>query len=155
MVTDQQVRMLMSHYQNEGWNLSIAAARAGMDRKTARKWIQSGDLPSQNPYESLRRTREDPFADVWDEVAGLLEVNPGLEAKTIFVYLQTKYPGKFADGQLRTLQRRIKVWRCTKGPPREVFFPQEHKPGRLAESDFTHMSKLGVTIKGLPFNHPR
>ena len=153
MVTDQQVRMLMSQYQKQGNNLSIAAAKAGMDRKTARKWIQSGDLPSQNPYDSSRRTREDPFADVWDEVTGLLEVNPGLEAKTIFVHLQTKYSGKLADGQLRTLQRRIKVWRCTEGPPREVFFPQEHKPGRLAESDFTHMTRLCVTIKGLPFNH--
>lgn len=153
MVTDQQVRNLMSQYQKQGSNLAIAAAKAGMDRKTARKWLDSGDLPSQKARQRQGRTREDPFADVWSEVSALLEVNPGLEAKTVFNHLQTSYPGKFADGQLRTLQRRIKVWRCTEGPPKEVFFPQEHKQGKLSECDFTHMSKLGVTINDAPFNH--
>lgn len=152
MVTDRQVRLLMSLMQTEK-TFKAAAAKAGMDEKTARKWRDAGDLPSQIQKHRLGRTREDPFEDAWEEVRGLLEVNPGLEAKTIFAHLQTKYPGRFADGQLRTLQRRVKIWRCTEGPPREVFFPQEHKPGRLAESDFTHMSKLGVTIRGVPFNH--
>jgi hypothetical protein len=30
--------------------------------------------------------------------------------------------GQFADGQLRTLQRRIKVWRSSEGPAKEEFF---------------------------------
>ena len=64
-----------------------------------------------------------------------LEVNPGLEAKTLFEHLQRKYPGRFQDGQLRTLQRRVKTWRALEGPPREVFFPQVHKPGALSQSD--------------------
>jgi len=153
MITDQQVRKLMKNYQKSGGNLSIAAAKAGMDRKTARRWLNSGELPSQKNCERLGRSRDDPFEDVWPEVAELLEVNPGLEAKTVFAFLQDKYTGKFADGQLRTFQRRVKVWRATEGPAREVFFPQEHKPGRLAECDFTYMSKLGVTIAGVPFNH--
>jgi hypothetical protein len=85
--------------------------------------------------------------------AGLLEVNPGLEAKTIFEYLQRRYAGRFADGQLRTLQRRVKVWRATEGPVKEVFFAQRHHPGRLSASDFTHMSELGITIQGQSFPH--
>jgi hypothetical protein len=52
-----------------------------------------------------------------------LEINPGLEAKTLFEDLQRRYPGRFADGQLRTLQRRVKAWRALEGPPKEVFFP--------------------------------
>ena len=32
-------------------------------------------------------------------------------------------------------------------------FAQDHEPGRLAESDFTHMGALGVTIAGEPFDH--
>lgn len=32
-------------------------------------------------------------------------------------------------------------------------FPQEHTPGKLSESDFTHMTSLGVTIAGAPFPH--
>jgi len=34
-----------------------------------------------------------------------------------------------------------------------VFFPQEHKPGQLSESDFTDMSKLSITIGGQHFKH--
>lgn len=152
MVTDQQVRFLMSLIQKEG-NLTIAAAKAGMDRKTARKWRDSKKLPSQVKKERAGRTRKDPFADVWEEVKANLDLNQGLEAKTLFLDLQRRYPGKFQDGQLRTLQRRIKVWRATEGPPKEVFFAQEHKPGILCQSDFTHMTTLGVTISGELFEH--
>ena len=44
-----------------------------------------------------------------------------LQAKTIFGELQRRYPGRFADGQLRTLQRKVRQWRATDGPPKEVF----------------------------------
>jgi len=47
----------------------------------------------------------------------------------------------------------VKDWRSTEGPAREVFFPQVHKPGKLSQSDFTHMGALGVTIGGTPFDH--
>ena len=64
----------------------------------------------------------------------MLEINPGLEAKTIFEDLQRRNSGKFEDGQLRTLQRRIKIWRTVDGPSKEIFFPQiivrTTKPGR-------------------------
>jgi len=78
---------------------------------------------------------------------------PGLEAKTLFEALQRQYPGRFADGQLRTLQRHIKRWRATEGPGREVFFAQRHVPGRLGESDFTSMTELGITIGRQSFPH--
>jgi len=90
---------------------------------------------------------------VWEEVRQQVEANPGLEAKTLFEALQRKYPGRFADGQLHTLQRRIKRWRATEGPGREVFFAQKHVPGRLGESDFTYMNELGITIGGRSFPH--
>jgi hypothetical protein len=100
------------------------------------------------------RTRDDPFGQDWGiEIQPRLEVNPGLEAKAVFDWLQRTYPGRYADGQLRTLQRRIRQWRALEGPAKEVFFDQHHKPGELCESDFTHMSGLGVTINKIPFNH--
>jgi hypothetical protein len=151
MVTDQQVRRLLSLMQKK--TLAQAAAEAGMDEKTARKWRDSDKLPSQCKQPRAYLTRPDPFADVWGEVRGLLEESPGLEAKTLFDYLQRKYPGAFQDGQLRTLQRKVKTWRATEGPPKEVFFPQVHAPGRLSQSDFTHMTQLGITIAGEPFAH--
>jgi hypothetical protein len=83
-----------------------AAAKAGMDAKTARKYRRLGRVPSELTPGPRWRTREDCFQEVWKEVQSLLEVNAGLEAKTIFEYLQRRYAGRFADGQLRTLQRR-------------------------------------------------
>ena len=89
-------------------NQEIAAAKAGMDAKTARKYRRLGRVPSELPAAPRWRTRPDPFAEVWAEIRELLEVNAGLEAKTVFEYLQRRWPGRFADGQLRTLQRRGK-----------------------------------------------
>ena len=152
MVTDQQVRRLMKQL-SEQQPLSIAAAKAGMDEKTARKYRDAGLLPSQMEMPHTWRTRPDPFAEVWDELATALAINPGLQAKTLFADMQRRYPGRFNDGQLRTLQRRIKVWRATEGPPKEVFFPQVHSPGVLGQSDFTHMGSLHITVAGQPFDH--
>ncbi|MHC4093318.1 MAG: IS21 family transposase [Planctomycetota bacterium] len=133
--------------------LSLAAAKAGMDEKTARRYRRSGKWPSEMSTPHTWRTRPDPFAAVWDEVREQLEANPGLEAKTLFEDLQRRYPGRFSDGQLRTLQRRVKVWRAVAGPQKEVMFEQVHEPGALCQSDYTRMGSLGVTIAGLPFDH--
>jgi hypothetical protein len=152
MVTDHQVRMLMKLVRTEE-DLSVAAAKAGMCEKTARKYRRSGQLPSACRAAHTWRTRPDPFVEVWAEVEGFLETNPGLEAKTLFEDLQRRYPGRFSDSQLRTLQRRVKTWRALEGPQQEVFFAQEHRPGVLCQSDFTRMGSVGVTIAGVPFDH--
>ena len=152
MVKDQQIRRLMKLMQTEK-TFAIAASKAGMDEKTARKYRDLGKLPSQCKTVHRRRTRPDPFEAVWDEMREKLEVNPGLEAKTLFEDQQRRNPGIFSDGQLRTLQRKVKAWRALKGPTKEVFFPQQHFPGQLCESDFSHMGSLGVTIQGRFFDH--
>ena len=46
MVTDSQVKLLMRLIKSES-SLSVAAAKAGMDEKTARKYRDSGTLPSE------------------------------------------------------------------------------------------------------------
>jgi len=152
MLTDRQVRRLKLIMQREK-SITRASDKTGMDVKTARKYIKINRLPSEIKVDHSWRTREDPFKDVWEEVRSMLVLNSSLEAKTLFDYLQRKYPGKFSDGQLRTLQRHVKSWRALEGPPREVFFPQEHKPGILSQSDFTNMNKLCITICGQRFAH--
>ena len=152
MVTDRQVRRLMSLLQTEQ-SLQVCADKVGMDRQTAGKYRKHGKLPSQLRIDHAWRTRCDPFAAVWPWVAEQLAVNPGLEAKTLLAALQRLHPDDFADGQLRTLQRQVKRWRGLEGPGKEVFFTQVHHPGRLCQSDFSHMTKLGVTIGGRSFAH--
>ena len=107
MVTDQQVRRLFKLVQTEK-NFGIAAIKAGLDEKTARKYRKLGKLPSELDKPHTWRTRQDPFEDSWDGIKLMLEINPGLEAKTIFKDLQRRNPGRYADGQLRSLQRHIK-----------------------------------------------
>jgi hypothetical protein len=57
------------------------------------------------------RTRQDPFDTVWPTVRAWLEEQPEKTAKDLFLRLQADHAGRFSDGQLRTLQRRVKAWR--------------------------------------------
>ncbi len=152
MVTDKQVRDLFRFLLDDR-KIVRAARLTNMDEKTARKYRHLGKLPSEIAKPHDWATRPNPFEAVWDEIRELLAGNPGLQAKTIFGELQRRHPGCFADNQLRTLQRHIKVWRAMSGPPKEVFFTQVHEPGRLGASDFTSMNELGVTIQGQRFDH--
>jgi hypothetical protein len=152
MIKDAQVRRLRQ-ILGEGHPLYRAALKVGMDTKSARKYRHADRLPSESFTSRTWRTREDPFQDVWPQLRDLLELNPGLQAKTLFEDLQRRFPGRFPDIQLRTLQRKIKAWRATEGPPKEVFFDQIHRPGVLGASDFTHMKDLKVTLAGQPFDH--
>ncbi len=108
MITDRQVRRLMKLMKTKK-TVAEASAKAGMDEKTARKYLRLGSVPSEVQVEHAWRTRTDPFEDVWDEVKRMLKLNSGLEAKTLFEYMQRCQPGKFSDGKLRTLHRRLKV----------------------------------------------
>ena len=131
----------------------MAAAKTGLSRKTARKYLKSGKLPSQCQPERYWRTRSDPFESVWPEVEEILKRSPTVEATAVFEYLCRQQEGAFQQGQLRTLQRRIKQWKVEHGEAKEVMFPQKYRPGHQAQSDFTFMGRLGVTIQGQPFPH--
>jgi transposase len=137
---------------NEGETLDRAAIKAGMSENTARRYRNGAPAKSARPPRTYR-TRVDPFEAVWPEVEKMLEAAPGLEAKTIFARLQERPGSTFSDGQLRTLQRKIKRWRAEHGPQKEVMFPQVHRPGEYAQSDFTSMNELEITIDGEPFDH--
>jgi len=130
-----------------------AAAKVGISLRTARRMEQKTVLPSQRPVRHWR-TRADPLATVWDtEILPLLRQAPGLTALTVLEELQRRHPDRFERKVLRTLQRRVRTWRALEGEEREVFFAQEHEPGRLGLSDFTDAAELEVTLDGSRFAH--
>jgi len=131
----------------------VAAARAGMSERTARNYERSGVLPSQQRQPRTHRTRVNPFAADWAWVVSQLERDPALQATTLFALLCARAPGRYQAAQVRTLQRHIATWRAIQGPEREVYFAQEPRPGYMAQSDFTHMTSLGVTLGGVAFPH--
>lgn len=152
MKTDAEVQ-LMNRERRNGKTLEQAAARANMSVPTARKYRRAGKLPSQLKQPRTHRTRSDPFAADWPWVQAHLERDSALQAQTLFALLCERAPGRYQSGQLRTLQRHIAQWRALHGPDQEVIFAQLHRPGHIAQSDFTHMTDLGVTIGGAPFPH--
>lgn len=137
---------------HEGKTLERAALKSGMSENTARRYRDGGAMKSTRA-ERTYRTRLDPFEAVWPEVEKMLEAAPGLESKTIFGLLLERPDSTFTDGQLRTLQRKIRRWRVEHGPEKEVMFPQKHRPGEYGQSDFTSMNDLSITIGGEEFDH--
>ena len=73
MVTDRQVRRLMELLAT-GMRLGLAAAKAGMDEKTARKYRSLGKMPHEVRVEHSWRTREDPFDEYWAGVSAAGDV---------------------------------------------------------------------------------
>lgn len=73
-------------------HLGRAWMRAEMDRKTARKYLDLGAMPSTLASPRTWRTREDPFAAQHDWLEATLRAQPALEAKTLFAMLCDQHP---------------------------------------------------------------
>ena len=150
-ITDHQVNKYKALRGNH--TQEVAAAKSGISISSARRIERAQALPSQRPARHWR-TRADPFADVWDtEVEPMLQAAPALMAITVLEELQRRHPGRYAHGQLRTLQRRLRQWRAQQGPERQLYFAQQHPPGRLGLSDFTVCNELQVSIGGQLLAH--
>ena len=152
MKTDNEVHLMLRERKN-GKTLEQSAARAGMSVPTARKYVRTAKLPSALKQPRTYRTRANPFATDWPWVEQQLERDGALQAKTLFGLLCERAPERYSEGQLRTFQRHVATWRALHGSEREVIFEQLHQPGRLAQSDFTHMDALNITLGGVPFPH--
>ena len=137
----------------KGRTQAQAATRAGMSVRTARKYEHLGQLPSRLKQPRRYRTRPNPFEADWPWIVAQPERDPALQASTVFAVRRVLSPGRYQATQLRTLQRRIPGWWAQAGPEREVLFPQVHEPGVDAQSGFTHMPALRVTLGGVPFPH--
>jgi hypothetical protein len=151
-VTAAQVKELRRQL-NQGASLRTAAMTANMDRKSARKYRDLGQLPSEARKPRTWRTWPDALAEVWPAVTEQLQREPRLQAKTLWHWLQQTHAGAYPDSMRRTFERRVRQWKALYGAAEEVFFTQQHEPGRLAASDFTSMNDLQVTIAGQPFPH--
>ena len=103
MVTDQQIRRLCK-LSNTEETQEIAAAKAGMDVKTARKYLRARRLPSEMRAERHWRTRQDEFrGGMAGDPERSWRTNPGLEAKTVFAALQRQYPETVRGGTVANL----------------------------------------------------
>lgn len=82
-----------------------------------RKYRRSAKLQAPRWW----RTRADPFAADWEDIAAWLAADPARTALSVFLELEQRFPGRYRAGQLRTRQRRVQEWRAQ----RIVVFDQQ------------------------------
>lgn len=131
----------------------MCAMKSGMSRKTAGKYLKQKNPLEQRQVPHQWRARKDPIKAIWPKAQEMLREAPELEAKALFEYLVATEEGEIPENHLRTFQRRVRKWRLAEGPEKEVFFTQDHKPGRTLAVDWTDMNGLNITIQGRSLAH--
>lgn len=77
-------------------------------------WKQGEARPTsrRKPPAPRGRRRPDPLAAVTGELRALFDRDPARSGRELLTALQSAHPGAFPDGLLRTVQRRLKIWRA-------------------------------------------
>lgn len=65
------------------------------------------------PAVKRARRRPDPLLAVTAELEEWFEAEPWRTSRELLQRLKVKYPGVYPDGLIRTVQRRMKIWRST------------------------------------------
>jgi hypothetical protein len=89
-------------------------------------WREGEVRPTAKPKAKAARwwrTRADPFEGAWPQLRAWFEAEPDRTARELLERLGALQPGGPGGGQLRTLQRRLKIWRAEKARDL-VFGPQ-------------------------------
>jgi hypothetical protein len=151
-ITAQQIRIYMKNSEN-GSTKKIAAAQAGFSERSGYR-SEHGQLANQDRQRKrLWKGKPNPFEEIWESHIIPMLKKGIYESTFILRHLQEILPGKFAFSMLRTLQRKVKLWNALCGSDKEVILRQNHEPGKLGISDFTHPKDIKVTIQGKLFKH--
>lgn len=150
--TGAQVRIALRE-RTKGRTQQQAAAKAGLtDRGTVARYEREARPPWEVAPPRAYRTRQDPFEEDWPRVEAMLVDAAGLEGKALFQWLCGERPGRYSEGQLRTFQRRVSLWRGL-NVPGMVTLPQDRVPGEAMQTDGTSMNDLAITLGGEAFPH--
>jgi hypothetical protein len=96
-------------------------------------WREGEVRPTNKPKEKAPRGRRrpDPLVTVTVRLREWFEAEPWRTARELFERLQQEQPGAFPDGQLQTLQRRLKEWRRQQA--HKLVFGMDGAPGHAPE----------------------
>lgn len=78
----------------------------------------------------------------------MLREAPGSEAKTLFEYFVASPDSGLEKSHMRTFYRRVRDWRLTEGPERDMLYAREQQTGQLLHFDWMHAVELKVTSAG-------
>ena len=137
-------------FRQQDLTQSVSAAKTGISERSGRRIEKN---PTGNCTPRQWRTRKDPYEAIWSTILEPMLIHePTLTGLTLWEYLDDNYPNQYPYASLRTLQRRVKFFRHTKGPSQEVIFRQAMPIGIQSLSDFTRPD-TPITIKGQIFEH--
>lgn len=92
--------------------LHAFAQRVRQWREDARaRGIEIGSLRYRPSSKPRTRRRPDPLAANWPEMLQQLESDPDQTARGLLAQFQARYPDRYRLGHLRTVQRRLRIWR--------------------------------------------
>ena len=76
-------------------------------------WQDGQVRPTSQPKPKAKRGRRrpDPLAAVTDELRVWFDADPASTGRQLLERLQATHPGSYPDGLMRTVQRRLKIWR--------------------------------------------
>ena len=79
-----------------------------------RAWKEGEVRPTsrRKPSAPRGRRRPDPLAKVTDDLRALFDADMAQTGRELLLKLQFAHPETYPDGLLRTVQRRLKIWRA-------------------------------------------
>ena len=79
-------------------------------------WTQGAASPTAKPAAKPKRERRrpDPLVKVTEQLHAWFEAEPWRTSRHLLGRLQAAHPGEYPDSLLRTVQRRVKIWRREK-----------------------------------------
>jgi hypothetical protein len=121
----EEVRRMRSHLALLAAGFRLHPRQTGPDTSAPVQMLVAPDGrpvgQGDTPTRARRwRTHQDAFQAAWPTVQAWLQVNPNQTSKVLFARLQQTFPGVYQEGQLRSLQRRLKDWRSRTGSVEET-----------------------------------
>jgi len=135
-IRDQQAALSALASPNDPQDIHGKTSLEDFLSKLPQLWKSGNPNPihkKRNDRKRNWRTRQDPFKEVWPTVLIWLQEEPDSTAKELFKRLHKNNPKQFYDGQLRTLQRRIKEWRKIMAKKLVYCFSQENIESTIAK----------------------
>ena len=119
---------------------------------------QDGEVrPTSQPKPKAKRGRRrpDPLAAVTDELRVWFDADPASTGRQLLERLQATHPGAYPDGLVRTVQRRLKIWRSEMAHAL-VFGRAGQASTRLSAAAQSGMRNANVSRRGpCPSGWPR
>jgi len=149
-------------------NLPVEAPDGGLpieaflsSLRTAWKGGEARPTAAERPKQKRGRRRPDPLVSVTEQLKAWFELEPWRTGRELLEKLQAERPETYPDGLLRTVQRRLKIWRsehaCSLVFAGAVGRPEDSSQADLGDDrcggGLLRSAQPGATLRSPPPQH--